>query len=71
MIFIVALSGVVIILHLLKLISLWFKPAFLRNSGLDKTPSAPMLTAYYLLTVLVLLAYCADRLGYVALLAPR
>lgn len=71
MIFIVALSGVVIILHLLKLISLWFKPAFLRNSGLGKAPTAGMLTAYYLLTILVLLAYCADRLGYITLLAPR
>jgi hypothetical protein len=68
--FLMLTSLLVLLFQLLKLVWLWFKPAFLKKAGFDRPESKLMLTAYYLLTTLVLAAVVADQLGYIKLISP-
>ena len=64
-------SMLVLLIQLVKLVWLWFQPAFLKRAGFDRPESKLMLSAYYLLAILVLAAYVADQLGYITFVAPR
>jgi hypothetical protein len=59
------------LIQLVKLVWLWFRPAFLKKAGFDRPESKLMLSAYYLLAMLVLAAFVADQLGYIRFIAPR
>ena len=63
-------SMLVLLIQLVKLIWLWFQPAFLKKAGFDRPESKLMLTAYYLLATLVLAAFVADQLGYIKFITP-
>lgn len=68
--FLMLTSLLVLLIQLLKLVWLWFNPAFLKKAGFDRPESKLMLTAYYLLTTLVLAAVVADQLGYIKFISP-
>lgn len=68
--FLMLTSILVLLIQLVKLVWLWFKPAFLKKLGFDRPESKLMLTAYYLLTTLVLSAVVADQLGYIQFISP-
>lgn len=69
--FLMLTSILVLLIQLVKLVWLWFRPAFLKKLGFDHPESKLMLTAYYLLTMLVLAAVVADQLGYISFITPR
>lgn len=69
--FLMFTSILVVLFHLCKLIWLWFRPAFLKSWGFDRPESKLMLSAYYLLSILVLAAYLADEWGYLRFIAGR
>lgn len=63
-------SILVLLIQLVKLVWLWFRPAFLKKAGFDRPESKLMMSAYYLLAILVLAAYVADQLGYIKFVSP-
>ena len=69
--FLMLTSVLVLFIQLVKLVWLWFRPAFLKRAGFDRPESKLMLSAYYLLAILVLTAFVADQLGYIKFIAPR
>jgi hypothetical protein len=69
--FLLFISILVVVIHILKLVWLWFKPGFLKRLGFDRPETPLMLTAYYLLSVLVLAAFIADELGYLRFISVR
>ena len=69
--FLMLTSILVLLIQLVKLVWLWFRPAFLKKTGIDRPESKLMLSAYYLLAMLVLAAFVADQLGYIKFIAPR
>ena len=69
--FLMLTSVLVLFIQLVKLVWLWFRPAFLKSWGFDRPESKLMLSAYYLLAILVLTAFVADQLGYIKFIAPR
>ena len=69
--FLMIISIVVVVIHVLKLVWVWFKPAFLKRLGFGQPETPVMLSAYYLLSILVLVAFVADELGYLPVGARR
>lgn len=69
--FLMLTSILVLLIQLVKLVWLWFRPAFLKKAGFDRPESKLMLSAYYLLSILVLAAYLADEWGYLRFIAGR
>jgi len=69
--FLMLTSILVLLIPLVKLVWLWFRPAFLKKAGFDRPESKLMLSAYYLLSILVLAAYLADEWGYLRFIAGR
>jgi hypothetical protein len=68
--FLLLTSILVLLIQLVKLVWLWFRPAFLKKAGFDRPESKLMLTAYYLLATLVLAAFVADQFGYIKFISP-
>ncbi len=69
--FLIFTSILVVLIHVVKLVWLWFRPAFLKRLGFDRPESRLMLSIYYLLSILVLAAYLADEWGYLRFIAGR
>ncbi len=68
--FLMLTSILVLLIQLVKLVWLLFRPAFLKRAGFDRPESKLMLSAYYLLAILVLAAFIADQLGYIKFITP-
>ena len=69
--FLILTSILVVLIHVVKLVWLWFRPPFLKRLGFDRPESRLMLSIYYLLSILVLAAYLADEWGYLRFIAGR
>lgn len=69
--FLLFISILVVVIHILKLVWLWFKPGFLKRLGYNLPETPLMLTAYYLLSILVLAAFIADELGYLRFITVK
>ena len=69
--FLFFISILVVVIHILKLVWLWFKPGFLKRLGYNLPETPLMLTAYYLLSILVLAAFIADELGYLRFITVK
>jgi uncharacterized membrane protein (DUF485 family) len=63
--FLTPFTIIVIVIHILKLIYLWFKPRFLNEKVFGPTTDKLMLSIYYLLTILVLTAITFDKFNVI------
>jgi hypothetical protein len=63
--FLTPFTIIVIIIHFLKLIYLWFRPRFLSEKVFGPTTDKLMLSIYYLLTILVLMVITLDKFNVI------
>lgn len=59
--FLTPFTILVIIIHILKLVYLWFKPKFLNERVFGLPTDKIMISIYYLLTILVLVVITLDK----------
>ena len=65
MTFLTPFTILIILTHILKLIYLWFKPKFLNEKIFGPPTDKMMISIYYLLTILVLVAITLDKFNVI------
>lgn len=63
--FLTPFTILIIIIHVFKLIYLWFKPRFLNEKVFGPPTDKLMISIYYLLTILVLAAITLDKFNII------